>query len=142
MESPYQINYETFSDWRTAAIRPPERTFFARLRLFAGEYLLTLLLPAGAVTLVNPFNWLSFAPSPGSNGWWGLLALVALGAVYLRRRIIRHPALADYACPDCHSPHLARIPRRFRHRLLGLAQIPAHRYLCSQCEWKGLRIDR
>uniref|UniRef100_UPI0035B30AF2 hypothetical protein n=1 Tax=Promineifilum sp. TaxID=2664178 RepID=UPI0035B30AF2 len=60
-----------------------------------------------------------------------------------RRAIMGEERLwASAGCPNCHERELVRVSRQFSDRFYGLAGIPAYRYACRSCTWRGLRIGR
>jgi hypothetical protein len=82
----------------------------------------------------------------GSGTWMiagSLLLLLALFVWWRRRAIMgEERLLAGAGCPNCHERELVRVSRHFSDRFYGLAAIPAYRYACRSCTWRGLRIGR
>lgn len=73
----------------------------------------------------------------------GLLLLLALFVWWRRRAIMGEERLwASAGCPNCQERELVRVSRQFSDRFYGLAAIPAYRYACRSCTWRGLRIGR
>jgi len=85
--------------------------------------------------LVNGYNaWFVFA---------GLLLLFILSMIWLRHRIINDKRLwISSGCPDCNEVDLVRIKRVGSNRLYSLIGVPAFRYACRNCTWRGLRVAR
>lgn len=85
--------------------------------------------------LVNDFNaWIVAG---------GLLLLTILCALLIRYRLISDRRLwYGTGCPNCMERELVRVTRQRRDRLYSLAAIPAYRYACRNCTWRGLRIAR
>ena len=72
-----------------------------------------------------------------------LLALLAAFLFLVRRRLIKNKALWFGAgCPNCMERELVRVSRKGSDRFYGLMAIPAYRYACRNCTWRGLRIAR
>ena len=72
---------------------------------------------------------------------WLVLTAVALILWALRNRIVNRPSTWDRACPQCGGGDLKRIHRHAWQMVPSRVGIPARRYLCDDCGWKGLRID-
>ena len=92
----------------------------------------------GARSLVN---WLA------AGGTWvaaaGILLALALFVLWRRRRLVNDRALwAGTGCPECAEVELVRVSRHFSDRFYNLAAVPAYRYACRNCTWRGLRIAR
>ncbi len=85
--------------------------------------------------LVNDFNaWIVAG---------ALLLLTALIALWIRHRMVSDRRLwYGTGCPNCMERELVRVSRHRRDRLYSLAAIPAYRYACRNCTWRGLRIAR
>jgi hypothetical protein len=85
-------------------------------------------------------NWLV-----NSNGSWlaGIaLFLLWIGfLVFMRWRIVSDEhQWVDAGCPQCQEREMVRVSRERRDRWYGLLRIPAYRYACRNCTWRGLRI--
>lgn len=81
------------------------------------------------------------------NGSWivsiGLLALLALFLLWKRRQLLANRHLwFGTGCPNCQERELVRVSRKAGDRYYGLVGIPAYRYACRNCTWRGLRIAR
>ena len=92
----------------------------------------------GARSLVN---WLA------AGGTWiaagGILLALALFVLWRRRRLVNDRSLwAGTGCPECAEVELVRVSRHFSDRFYSLAAVPAYRYSCRNCTWRGLRIGR
>lgn len=82
-----------------------------------------------------------------SGGWWlaglGLLLLWVGFVLFKRWRISGDEHLwVDAGCPQCKERDLVRVSRERRDRWYGLMGIPAYRYACRNCTWRGLRVAR
>lgn len=82
-----------------------------------------------------------------SNGWWlaglGLLLAWVGFLLFKRWRISGDEHLwVDAGCPQCQERDLVRVSRERRDRWYGLLGIPAFRYACRNCTWRGLRVAR
>jgi hypothetical protein len=89
----------------------------------------------------------SLAAWLAGGGTWilgaGLLALLALFVLWRRGRLVGNRALwASSGCPECGERELVRVSRHFSDRFYNLAGVPAYRYACRNCTWRGLRIGR
>ncbi|HMT22419.1 MAG TPA: hypothetical protein PKE20_14450 [Promineifilum sp.] len=72
-----------------------------------------------------------------------LLGLTLLYAVWVRHRMIGNRNLwFGTGCPSCMERELVRVSRNSSDRFYGLFAIPAYRYACRNCTWRGLRIAR
>lgn len=72
-----------------------------------------------------------------------LLGLALLYAVWVRQRMVSNKNLwFGTGCPNCMERELVRVTRKSSDRLYGLLAIPAYRYACRNCTWRGLRIAR
>lgn len=90
----------------------------------------------------NALSWLI-----NDRGTWivgaALLALLALFLFLVRRRLLNDRALWFGAgCPNCMERELVRVSRKGSDRLYGLLALPAYRYACRNCTWRGVRIAR
>jgi LPXTG-motif cell wall-anchored protein len=109
------------------------------LRLIDEAYLRRLARVAGIrpliLWLVNDSNALFVAG--------GLLLLAAGLLLWRRYRLNNDKRLwVSSGCPYCQERDLVRIKRKGWDRLYGYAGIPAYRYACRNCNWRGLRIGR
>lgn len=92
--------------------------------------------------LGNPVNWFV-----NNNGSWlagiGLFLLWVGFLLYKRWRINSNEHLwVDAGCPQCQERELVRVSRHRKDRWYGLLSIPAFRYACRNCTWRGLRVAR
>ena len=82
----------------------------------------------------------------GPNVWIvgvGLLLLFALFAAFVHRRLVSNKKLwFGTGCPQCMERDLVRVSRQTNDRFYGLIGVPAYRYACRNCTWRGLRIAR
>lgn len=87
------------------------------------------------IWLVNGFNvWIAGL---------GLLLLFGLFVVFVRHRLISNRKLwFGTGCPQCMERDLVRVSRQTSDRFYGLIGVPAYRYACRNCTWRGLRIAR
>jgi LPXTG-motif cell wall-anchored protein len=128
----------------------------------AAEKLVLILLPlSAAVVLILPFLdqviLRRLARLPGarpfvtwlindSNTWLvgaGLLLLGGLFMLLVRHRLNSNKQLwFGTGCPQCMERELVRVTRNSSDRLYGLIGVPAYRYACRNCTWRGLRIAR
>lgn len=80
----------------------------------------------------------------GYNAWLvgaAIFLLWALFALWVRRRLITNPRLwSSTGCPDCKERELVRVSRVAKDRIYGFLGVPAYRYACRNCTWRGLRI--
>jgi len=81
------------------------------------------------------------------GGSWilgGGLLVVALAVLWwLRHRLVNDKRLwYGTGCPACGERELVRVSRQFGDRFYGLIFVPAYRYACRNCTWRGLRIAR
>lgn len=126
------------------------------------EKLILLLLPLAAVlALAVPYldqvflRRLSRLPGArsfvtwlvnGNSSWvlgLGLLLAFVLFALLVRYRLVRDKRLwFSSGCPECKERELVRVTRNKFDRPYGLLAIPAYRYACRNCTWRGLRIGR
>lgn len=82
-----------------------------------------------------------------SGGAWiaaaGLLAVLAVYVLWRRLSLVNNEGLwSGSGCPACGEHELVRVSRHFSDRFYNLAAVPAHRYACRNCTWRGLRISR
>lgn len=128
----------------------------------AGEKLILTILPLSAIAvMVLPFldqvilRRLARLPGMrpviiwlvnGFNVWiagLGLLLLFGLFALFVRHRLISNRKLwFGTGCPQCMERDLVRVSRQTSDRFYGLIGVPAYRYACRNCTWRGLRIAR
>lgn len=87
-------------------------------------------------------NWL--VNQNGSLIVGGLfLAALAVFILWKRHQMISNKGLwFSVGCPQCMEQELVRVSRARRDRWYGLLGIPAYRYACRNCTWRGLRIGR
>ncbi len=82
----------------------------------------------------------------GPNVWIvgiGLLLLFAIFAAFVHRRLVSNRKLwFGTGCPQCMERDLVRVSRQTNDRFYGLIRVPAYRYACRNCTWRGLRIAR
>lgn len=72
-----------------------------------------------------------------------LLFTLIVFLVWKRQRIVSDKRLwTSTGCPNCQERELVRVSRHFSDRFYGLVAIPAYRYACRNCTWRGLRIGR
>ena len=80
----------------------------------------------------------------GYNAWLVgavIILLWGLFAFWVRRRLLTNPHLwSSTGCPDCKERELVRVSRNAKDRFYGIIGIPAYRYACRNCTWRGLRI--
>ena len=73
----------------------------------------------------------------------GILILLIAFAALIRFRLIRDKRTwLGTGCPDCKERDLVRVRRHFSDRFYGLIRLPAYRYACRNCTWRGIRIAR
>mgnify|MGYP001230878134 CR=1 FL=1 len=82
-----------------------------------------------------------------SGGAWivagGILVLLAVYVLWRRQQLVGNRALwSSSGCPACGERELVRVSRHFSDRFYRLAAVPAYRYACRNCTWRGLRIGR
>ncbi|MBP6016844.1 MAG: hypothetical protein KA586_09000 [Candidatus Promineofilum sp.] len=72
-----------------------------------------------------------------------LVLLFFLFLFYIRRRLLGNKRLwFGTGCPQCMERELVRVSRTAADRGYGLIGVPAYRYACRNCTWRGLRIAR
>lgn len=128
----------------------------------AGEIIILILLPmAAAAVLALPFldqviiRRLARLPAlrpvviwlaNGYGAWIAgaiLVLLFFLFLLFIRRRLLRNKQLwFGTGCPQCMERELVRVSRTAADRGYGLIRVPAYRYACRNCTWRGLRIAR
>lgn len=128
----------------------------------AGEIIILILLPLmAAAVLVVPFldqvivRRLARLPAlrpiviwlaNGYGAWIAgatLVLLFFLFLFYVRRRLLLDKRLwFGTGCPQCMERELVRVSRKATDRGYGLLGVPAYRYACRNCTWRGLRIAR
>jgi len=91
----------------------------------------------------RPFiTWLA----SGGGSWIAGGALVLLLVAFLawrRQRLVGDKRLwYSTGCPNCQERELVRVSRHFSDRFYGLLLVPAYRYACRNCTWRGLRVAR
>lgn len=73
----------------------------------------------------------------------GILILLIAFAAMIRFRLIKDKRTwFGTGCPDCKERDLVRVRRHFSDRFYGLIRLPAYRYACRNCTWRGIRIAR
>ena len=82
-----------------------------------------------------------------TGGAWiiaaGLLAVLAVYLLWRRHVLVSNRGLwSGNGCPACGEHELVRVSRHFSDRFYNLAAVPAYRYACRNCTWRGLRIAR
>lgn len=102
-----------------------------------------ILLPARQVEGLGPvIDWLV----NGGGSWIVGAAIFALWLallVIIRFRLYNNEHLwVDSGCPQCRERELVRVSRERSDRFYNLLRIPAYRYACRNCTWRGLRIGR
>lgn len=128
----------------------------------AGEKLILVMLPLLAIAVMTlPFldqvilrrlarlpgmrpviTWLINGPNVWIVGA-GLLLLFALFVAFVRHRLVSNKRLwFGTGCPQCMERDLVRVSRQAGDRSYGLIGVPAYRYACRNCTWRGLRIAR
>ncbi len=109
------------------------------LRFVDEAYLRRLARVLGArpliLWLINDSNALFVA---------GGLLLAAAGILLWRRYRLNNDKRLwiSSGCPYCQDVDLVRVKRKRADRFYGYAGIPAYRYVCRNCSWRGLRIGR
>lgn len=128
---------------------------------FLEKLIIVLLLVAAAgiafLPFLDPVFIRRLARQPGmrsiitwlvnDNGSWivfiGLLALVGLFLLWKRHQLTQDKRLwFGTGCPNCLERELVRVSRVRSDRYYGWVGIPAYRYGCRNCTWRGLRIAR
>jgi predicted nucleic acid-binding Zn-ribbon protein len=72
-----------------------------------------------------------------------VLLLLALYVLWRRQTLVGNKALwISSGCPACGERELVRVSRHFGDRFYNLAAVPAYRYACRNCTWRGLRVGR
>ena len=128
----------------------------------AGEIIVLILLPLiAAAVFAVPFldqviiRRLARSPvlrpgivwlASGYGAWIAgatLVLLFFLFLFYIRRRLLHNKRLwFGTGCPQCMEQELVRVSRRTTDRGYSLIGVPAYRYACRNCTWRGLRIAR
>lgn len=133
--------------WR--GIRVVEKLIALAILLAAAAVLILPFLDAVIVRRLarltgaaNVISWLI-----NERGTWivgaALLAVFVLFMFLVRRRLINNRGLwFGTGCPNCMERELVRVSRKGGDRLYGLLALPAYRYACRNCTWRGLRIAR
>lgn len=82
----------------------------------------------------------------GNNSWIvgaALIGLTVLFALFVRYRLISNKRLwSGNGCPECMERELVRVSRHTSDRFYKLIGVPAFRYACRNCTWRGLRVAR
>ncbi len=133
--------------WR--GIRAPEKLIIIALPLIAA---VVLILPFLDQVILRRLSRLPGARPlvvwlvSGYNAWivgLGILLLAGLFMLWVRHRLVRNQRLwYGTGCPNCMERELVRVSRQKSDRLYALLAIPAYRYACRNCTWRGLRIAR
>jgi hypothetical protein len=81
------------------------------------------------------------------GGTWilgaAVLLVLALFVLWRRSRLVGNRALwYSSGCPECGERELVRVTRHFSDRFYSLVGVPAYRFACRNCTWRGLRIGR
>ncbi len=134
---------------KTRRSRRQRRRQAARMGALALDLLPLLLLLLALAILLAPVlaaqTQLGAALERLELAWLGrvlLLLSLILGFSRVRRRVNDHqPWWSRHGCPSCGSRDLKRSPRRAGDRLVGRLGVPARRYVCADCGWRGRRID-
>jgi hypothetical protein len=134
-------------EWR--GIRLVDKLFIGALPLLAvlilafrfldEAYLRRLARTLGAQStilwLVNGMNALLVAG--------GLLLLGVGYFLWWRHRLMNDKRLwYSTGCPYCQEQELVRVKRKTSDRRYKFLAIPAYRFACRNCSWRGLRIGR
>lgn len=73
----------------------------------------------------------------------GILFLLVVFALLVRYRLVRNKRLwFGTGCPNCKERDLVRVKRHTADRFYALIGVPAYRYACRNCIWRGVRIGR
>jgi hypothetical protein len=134
-------------EWR--GIRLVDKLFIGALPLLAllilafryldEAYLRRLARTLGAQSMII---WLA----NGINAWLvaGGLLLLAVGyLLWWRHRLMNDKRLwYSTGCPYCQERELVRVKRKTSDRRYTFFAIPAYRFACRNCSWRGLRIGR
>lgn len=88
------------------------------------------------------FTWLA----NGNNAFMavaGILLLLVVFALLVRYRLVSNKGIwFGTGCPNCKERDLVRVKRHSGDRFYGLIGVPAYRYVCRNCVWRGLRVAR
>ena len=104
-----------------------DQVFLRRLARLTGNTDLVSWLASGGTLIVGA----------------GVLLLLALYVLWRRQTLVGNKALwFSSGCPACGERELVRVSRHFGDRFYNLAAVPAYRYACRNCTWRGLRIGR
>ena len=104
-----------------------DQVFLRRLARLTGNTGLVSWLASGGTLIVGA----------------GVLLLLALYVLWRRQTLVGNKALwFSSGCPACGERELVRVSRHFGDRFYNLAAVPAYRYACRNCTWRGLRIGR
>ena len=104
-----------------------DQVFLRRLARLTGNAGLVSWLASGGTLIVGA----------------GVLLLLALYVLWRRQTLVGNKALwFSSGCPACGERELVRVSRHFGDRFYNLAAVPAYRYACRNCTWRGLRIGR
>ena len=104
-----------------------DQVFLRRLARLTGNTDLVSWLASGGTLIVGA----------------GVLLLLAVYVLWRRQTLVGNKALwFSSGCPACGERELVRVSRHFGDRFYNLAAVPAYRYACRNCTWRGLRIGR
>ena len=104
-----------------------DQVFLRRLARLTGNAELVSWLAGGGTVIVGA----------------GVLLLLVLYVLWRRQTLVGNKALwFSSGCPACGERELVRVSRHFGDRFYNLAAVPAYRYACRNCTWRGLRIGR
>jgi hypothetical protein len=104
-----------------------DQVFLRRLARLTGNTGLVSWLASGGTLIVGA----------------GVLLLLAVYVLWRRQTLVGNKALwFSSGCPACGERELVRVSRHFGDRFYNLAAVPAYRYACRNCTWRGLRIGR
>ena len=104
-----------------------DQVFLRRLARLTGNTDLVSWLASGGTLIVGA----------------GVLLLLVLYVLWRRQTLVGNKALwFSSGCPACGERELVRVSRHFGDRFYNLAAVPAYRYACRNCTWRGLRIGR
>lgn len=133
--------------WR--GIRALEKLVMFALPLLAAAVLAVNLLDEALLRRLSRLTGTGSVLSWLANGYnsyiafAGILILLILFASLVRYRMMRDKRLwFGTGCPNCKERELVRVKRNFSDRFYGLIGVPAYRYACRNCVWRGLRVAR
>jgi hypothetical protein len=134
-------------NWR--GLRPVEKLIIGVLPLLAAATLVLRYLDeaylrrlARMLSAQPTIIWLA----NGFNAWIIAGGLFLLGVGYFlwwRHRLTNDKRLwYSTGCPYCQERELVRVKRKTKDRRYKFFGIPAYRFACRNCSWRGLRIGR